>query len=435
MIRTRLTTEFPLILIAIALLVAGYAATSLNSAASNVIPASTLRAAAMPGAVFAVLGLVWAFTRMRGDLLILPVCLMLSAISSITMHRLQPDIGGPQSGLGNLNGRHTVYLLTSLVLMMIVGRWFPFWPYIRRYKYLTVAASLGLLLLTLVAGRERYGAKLWIGIGPVELQTSEFIKIGLILFLASYLHEKHELMHGQWRVGHLSLPPVPYLLPLGVLLLVSLLMVVAMNDLGTALLLFSTALAMLYVALRKVWYVLAALAGFLAGAWLAYVSFARVGVRIQNWLNPWHDPFTSGYQQIQADYAMSSGGILGQGIGRGEPWRIPAVHTDYIFAAIVEEWGFIGGMAIIALFGVLLFRGLKIAARADSQYDRYLAVGIASSIAIQALVILGGVLRLLPLTGVTLPFISAGGTSLLLNGLLVGMLMNISHRQSGGGPS
>ncbi|HQY30122.1 MAG TPA: FtsW/RodA/SpoVE family cell cycle protein, partial [Thermomicrobiales bacterium] len=291
------------------------------------------------------------------------------------------------------------------------------------------------VLLTLVAGRERYGAKLWIGIGPVELQTSEFIKIGLILFLASYLHEKHELMHGQWRVGRLSLPPVPYLLPLGVLLLVSLLMVVAMNDLGTALLLFSTALAMLYVALRKVWYVLAALAGFLAGAWLAYVSFARVGVRIQNWLNPWHDPFTSGYQQIQADYAMSSGGILGQGIGRGEPWRIPAVHTDYIFAAIVEEWGFIGGMAIIALFGVLLFRGLKIAARADSQYDRYLAVGIASSIAIQALVILGGVLRLLPLTGVTLPFISAGGTSLLLNGLLVGMLMNISHRQSGGGPS
>ena len=124
--------------------------------------------------------------------------------------------------------------------------------------------------------------------------------------------------------------------------------------------------------------------------------------------------------------------MFGTGIGRGEPWRIPAVHTDYVFAAIVEEWGAIGGLAIIILFGVLLFRGLRIAARADSLYDRYLAVGLSASIAIQAIVIIGGVLRMLPLTGVTLPFVSAGGTSLLLNALAIGMLLNISHRQQVG---
>jgi cell division protein FtsW len=219
------------------------------------------------------------------------------------------------------------------------------------------------------------------------------------------------------------------LIPLVVLLVVALLMVVAMNDLGTALLLFSTALAMLYVALRRISYVVISLAAFFAGSALAYVTFDRVGVRVQNWLDPWRDPFVSGYQQIQADYAMSSGGIFGTGIGRGEPWRIPAVHTDYIFAAIVEEWGAIGGLAIIVMFGVLLFRGLRIAARADSLYDRYLAVGLSASITIQAIVIVGGVLRVLPLTGVTLPFVSAGGTSLLLNALAIGMLLNISHRQ------
>ena len=284
-------------------------------------------------------------------------------------------------------------------------------------------------MLTLVAGRERYGARLWLGIGSFEIQTSELIKIGLILFLAAYLHEKHELMHGRWQLWRLSLPPIPYLLPLAVLLVAALLVVVAMNDLGTALLLFATALAMLYVALQKFSYVLVSLIAFLAGSTAAYLAFDRVGVRVQNWLDPWRDPFGAGYQQIQADYAMSSGGILGTGLARGEPWRIPAVHTDYVFAAIVEEWGALGGLVIIVLFGVLLYRGIRIANQADSLYDRYLAVGLSASIAIQAIVIIGGVLRMLPLTGVTLPFVSAGGTSLLLNGLTIGMLLNLSHHQ------
>jgi cell division protein FtsW (lipid II flippase) len=250
-----------------------------------------------------------------------------------------------------------------------------------------------------------------------------------VLFLAAYLHEKHEVMNGTWNLWRLSLPPLPYLIPLGAILVIALLMVVAMNDLGTALLLFASALAMLYVALRRVIYVAAGLALFIGGSTLAYLTFDRVGTRIQNWLDPWSDPYVAGYQQIQADYAMSAGGLFGTGLGRGEPWRIPAVHTDYIFAVLVEEAGAITGLALIGLYVVIAARGLHISNRSDSLYERYLAVGLTATLSIQAFVILGGVLRLMPLTGVTLPFVSAGGSSLLMNALVVGMLLNLSHRQ------
>jgi cell division protein FtsW (lipid II flippase) len=426
----RLQRELSLALFAAALLICGYAAGWANGRSVATLPSRDVQSAAALASVLLLVPLVWTVARMLADEIIFPVCAMLLAMGSVTMHRLQPDIGGPGSDLGNLSGRHTFYVVLSVAVIAVTGRWFPFWSLLRRYKYLTVVSSLGLLMVTLAVGRERYGARLWLGIGSFEIQTSELIKIGLILFLAAYLHEKHEMMHGRWRIWRLSLPPLPYLAPLMVLLLTALLMVVAMNDLGTALLLFSTALAMLYVALKRISYVVISLAAFFGGSAFAYVTFDRIGIRIQNWLDPWRDPFDTGYQQIQADYAMSSGGLFGTGIGRGEPWRIPAVHTDYIFAAIVEEWGALGGLVIVILFGVLLYRGLRIAAQADSLYDRYLAVGLSASIAIQAIVILGGVLRMLPLTGVTLPFVSAGGTSLLLNAVSIGMLLNISHRQN-----
>jgi cell division protein FtsW (lipid II flippase) len=407
----RLQIELSLALIAAILVIAGFAGAWANARSDAAISIPEIRAAAAIASVLIALPVIWSVSRMKADEIIYPACAMLMAIGAVMMRRLQPDIGGAETGLGNVSGRHTIYLVASVAVMTLIGRWFPLAGALRRYKYLTMIGSIGLLMVTLVAGRERYGARLWLGVGGFEFQTSELIKIGMILFLAAYLHEKHEVMHGRWNVWRLSLPPVPYLIPLAALLLVSLLMVVAMNDLGTALLLFSTALAMLYVALRRFSYVIVSLALFFAGSAFAYVTFDRVGVRIQNWLDPWRDPFGAGYQQIQADYAMSAGGVFGAGIGRGEPWRIPAVHTDYVFAAIVEEWGAIGGIVVIALFGLLLYRGLRIAAQADSLYDRYLAVGLSASIAIQAIVIVGGVLRALPLTGVTLPFVSAARRS------------------------
>ena len=426
----RLSRHFALILLPIALLVVGYGVPGVQQRDEPTITWSNLQSALAIGSLLMLVAIIWTVADLRAEPILFPTCAMLLATGLVLMRRLQPDIGGPDSTLGDLSGRHTIYVVLSLVVIAATARWFPFWPLLRRYKYLTVAGSIALLLLTLVAGRERYGAKLWIGAGPIEIQTSEIIKIGLVLFLAAYLHEKHEVMNGRWTLWRLSLPPLPYLIPLAGILVIALLMVVAMNDLGTALLLFATALAMLYVALRKVVYVIAGLSAFLVGSILAYLTFDRVGTRIQNWIDPWSDPYVAGYQQIQADYAMSAGGLFGSGLGRGEPWRIPAVHTDYIFAVLVEEAGLVTGLALIGLYVVIAVRGLNISTRSDSLYDRYLAIGLTATLTIQALVILGGVLRLMPLTGVTLPFVSAGGSSLLMNALVIGMLMNISHRQN-----
>lgn len=426
----RLSRHLSLLLLPIAVLVIGYGVRGVEETGNPAIAGSNLQAALALGSALILVAAIWTISNMRAEPILFPTCAMLLATGLVLMRRLQPDIGGSNSALGNLSGRHTVYVVLSLAVITFTARWFPFWPTLRRYKYLTVAGSIGLLLVTLVAGRERYGAKLWIGAGPVEIQTSEIIKIGLVMFLAAYLHEKHEVMNGRWTLWRLSLPPLPYLIPLASILVIALVMVVAMNDLGTALLLFASALSMLYVALRKIAYVIAGLAVFLAGATLAYVTFDRVGTRIQNWINPWNDPYVAGYQQIQADYAMSAGGLFGSGLGRGEPWRIPAVHTDYVFAVLIEEAGLITGLAVIGLYMVIALRGLHISARADSLYERYLAVGLTATLSIQAIVILGGVLRLMPLTGVTLPFVSAGGSSLLMNALVVGMLINLSHRQN-----
>lgn len=426
----RFVRQLPLLMLPITVLIVGYGVRGIDERGDPTIAWSNLQPALALGSLLVMVALVWSIADLRAEPVLFPTCAMLLATGLVLMYRLQPDIGGPDSTLGDLSGRHTFYVILSLVVMTISARWFPFWPALRRYKYLTVTGSIGLLLVTLVAGRERYGAKLWIGAGPIEIQTSEIIKIGLVLFLAAYLHEKHEVMNGAWRLWRLSLPPLPYLIPLGGILVVALLMVVAMNDLGTALLLFASALAMLYVALRKAIYVVAGLAAFVGGSTVAYLKFDRVGTRIQNWLDPWGDPYVAGYQQIQADYAMSAGGLFGTGLGRGDPWRIPAVHTDYVFAVLVEEAGLVAGLAVIGLYVIIAMRGLRISARADSLYERYLVVGLTATLAIQAFVILGGVLRLMPLTGVTLPFVSAGGSSLLVNALVAGMLINLSHRQN-----
>jgi cell division protein FtsW (lipid II flippase) len=206
----------------------------------------------------------------------------------------------------------------------------------------------------------------------------------------------------------------------------SLIVLVVENDLGSALLLFGIFLVMVYVATGRAFYVLAGMLTFALACWAALTMFNRVGIRVQNWLDPWRDPLDSGYQQIQSDYAISSGGALGSGIGHGRPWQIPAVETDFIFSAIAEEVGLIGTLALLALYAVLVGRGFSIAMRARDGYLRLVAIGLSASLGLQTAVILGGVLRLIPLTGITLPFVSYGGSSMLTNFVVIGLLLNIS---------
>jgi cell division protein FtsW len=164
---------------------------------------------------------------------------------------------------------------------------------------------------------------------------------------------------------------------------------------------------------------------------LAYQLFDRIGLRVQNWLDPWQDPLFHGYQPIQSDYAIASGGIIGTGLGQGSPWLIPYVQTDFIFSAIAEELGLLGGMAVLALYFLLVMRGFMIGLLARDSFSRLLAIGLSTILGLQTIIILGGVLRLIPLTGITLPFISYGGSSLLTNFLLVGLLLAVSAQPGG----
>ena len=428
MARFSRAAELQLLLFPILLLLVGVVSLDMAADPAGAISTSDLVAVAAFGGLLVAPSVAWALAGMAGDRIFFPCVALLLSVGLILMQRLQREFDTPDSDLRSLASRHTFYVGVSLITVFLVGRWFPFWPFLRRYKYLVMVGSLGLLAATLLFGTERYGAKLWIEFGPISIQTSEIIKLGLVLFLAAYLHEKRELLDGTWRLGKLQLPPLPTLVPLLGMLAVTVGLVVLINDLGTALLLFGITLTMFYVVTGSGAYVAVALAVFAGAAWLSYRLFDRVGVRVANWLDPWSDPFDAGYQQIQSDYALSSGGLLGVGIGRGTPAAIPAVHTDYVLSALTEETGALVALAVLALYGVLLLRGIRIAGRTPVLYEQLVAVGLATTIALQAAIIAGGVLRLIPLTGVTLPFVSAGGSSLVANALAIGMLLNLSHR-------
>jgi cell division protein FtsW (lipid II flippase) len=293
-------------------------------------------------------------------------------------------------------------------------------------QYTWLIISLVLQAATYFVGTSVGGAKLWINVGPVQIQPSEIVKITLVIFLAAYLDDKRDLLGSSWRVGPVSLPPLPYLLPMALMWAASLLTLVALSDLGSALLFFSVFLAMLYVASGRIVYVAVGLLSFAAACYAAWRAFSRVEVRVQNWLDPWADPFDLGYQQVQSDYALSSGGLLGTGFAQGQPWNIPAVHTDYILSAIGEELGLLGTLAILTLFFLLSMRGFLVALRARDGFVRLLVAGLSTIVAAQTLIIVGGVIRLIPLTGITLPFISYGGSSLLSNFAIIGLLLHLS---------
>ena len=206
----------------------------------------------------------------------------------------------------------------------------------------------------------------------------------------------------------------------------SLAVLVIQNDLGAALLFFGVFLAMLYVASGRTVYVIIGLGIFSTACWAAYQVFARVDIRVQNWLDPWQAPRTTGYQQVQSDYALATGGLIGTGLGKGEPYHIPAVQTDFVLSAIGEELGLLGTLGVLALYLVLVARGFMIGLRTAHGFARLVAIGLSTVLGLQTLIIIGGVVRLIPLTGITLPFISYGGSSLLTNFLIIGLLLNIS---------
>lgn len=380
---------------------------------------------AYTGAVF-LISLWFSATNFRGDQTLFPIVVALAGLGLLVIQRLQPVLEQRGPGYALLVERQLIYLGIGLLLLMATVTIVRRIDWLRRYKYTWAFAAIGLMVLTMVFGVEENGARLWLDVGPVTVQPSEIAKVALVIFLAGFLAENQELIVSSMRVGPFKLPPIPYLMPLVLMWMFSLLVVVAQNDLGTALLFFSVFLAMLYMASGRRSYVIGGLVAFGIGNYIAYQMFDRVALRVEMWLNPWADPLVAGYQPVQSQYALASGGLFGSGLAFGQPGYIPEVHSDFVFAAIGEELGLFGTVAVLLLFMLLIFRGYHIAMEADDAFGRYLAAGLTTVLAVQTLVIVGGTLRLMPLTGITLPFISAGGSSLLTNFVIIGLLLRIS---------
>ncbi|TLN18730.1 FtsW/RodA/SpoVE family cell cycle protein, partial [bacterium] len=321
------------------------------------------------------------------------------------------------------------WLLTGLVCFLVTARGLKDYKQLEEYKYIYILGGLAALLATILFGVEVGGARSWVALGGFRMQPSELVKIVLVLFLASYLDEQREVLTagGKGFLG-ISWPGLQYLGPLLVMWGFSLVLLIFQKDLGTALIFFGTFLAMIYAATGRWSYVISGIILFAAGAVLCYFLFAHVRVRVAIWLNPWRDIEGTGYQIVQSLFAIGSGGLLGTGFTAGRPTLIPAVHTDFIFSAVAEEFGLFGGMALIMIYLLMVYRGFKMALDSGTGFGSLLAAGLTSLLAIQTIVIIGGGTKLLPLTGGTLPFFSYGGRSLVSSYILLGLLVNIAAK-------
>lgn len=365
----------------------------------------------------------------RGDQVLFPITATLAIIGMLMIQRLQPGLVAFDANYSFLAQRHLMYLaagLAGLWLIVMLSGPLRVQHLLRRYKYTWLLLTLALQATTFFIGTEVGGARLWINIGPIQIQPSEISKVTLVIFLAAYLDEKRDLIGSSWQVGHLQLPPIPYLVPMGIMWAASLLTLVALNDLGPALLFFGVFLAMLYIASGRLIYVAVGLLTFAAACWIAWTTFSRIEIRVNNWLDPFWDPYGFGYQPVQSDYALASGGLFGTGFGMGQPTFISQVQTDYILSAIGEELGLLGSLALIALYFLFVMRSYAIALRAEDGFVQLCVAGLATSLAIQTIIIVGGVTRLIPLTGITLPFVSYGGSSLITNLGVVGLILYMS---------
>lgn len=356
------------------------------------------------------------------DPAILPIVFTLSGIGITFVTRLQPD-----ASLGQV-----IYLFLGVALMVGTLAVVKNLEVVKRYKYVLGIAGIILLVLPMFIGTEIYGSKLWIKIGSFQFQPGEFAKVLIVLFLAGYLAENRELLSISNRtVLGIKFPRLRLLYPLFIVWGVCLLVVAFERDLGSALLFYTIFLIMLYVATGRVSYVLIGLALLAVGAFGMYQIMSHVQVRVAIWLDPFSDAQNLGYQIVQSLFSLADGGLTGVGIGKGMADIIPVVASDMIFAAIGEEMGLLGGSAVLLLFMLFAVRGLTTAARAKSDLAAFSAAGLTAAISFQAFTIVGGVTKLIPLTGVTLPFMSQGGSSLLASFVIVGLLLRAGDEATG----
>jgi cell division protein FtsW (lipid II flippase) len=365
----------------------------------------------------------------NADPYLFPLVATLTAFGLVMIYRIDETLARDQAN----------WFVLGLILFALTVHFLRDYEVLERYRYTIAIAGLLLLLAPRVPGigQQVNGAYLGVKIGPIAFQPAEFTKLAIVIFLASYLREHREvLIVGARRVLGVTLPPLKHFGPMLVVWGASMFMLVFIRDLGSSLMFFAAFLALLYVATGRFSFVVIGMGMFLLGAWFFASTVPHVHDRIEIWLHPYNDPQGTGYQVLQSIFAQADGGLFGTGFGQslitipgsGGTALLPAAHTDTIYSLIVNEVGLFGACGLVLVYLLIAARGFKVALLASDGFSKLLATGLTAVFAIQAFVIIGGVTRVIPLTGVTLPFVSYGGSSILANFVLLALLLLVSDR-------
>jgi cell division protein FtsW (lipid II flippase) len=414
---SRRARELGLGLLAIIVTGGGYVLVSLADAAD--IPPDLWVFFAIVVGLFALAHLAMRWFAPRADATILPLVVLLTGIGFMTISRLDRDLARAQAVW-------TAVAVAAFVLTLAFVRRVRT---LERYRYTCLLLGVGALLLPLVPGigQEINGARLWVKLGPLTFQPGEIAKVLLVVFFAAYLVDKRELLRaGTRRLGRLRLPDPKHLGPLMLAWGVSIVVMVMEKDLGSSLLFFAVFAAMLYMATTRAAYVIVAALLFMMGASIAYQMFTHVQERVEIWLDPWPTAESTGFQIVQSLFAFGTGGFAGTGLGLGSPDKIPNAATDFVFSAIGEELGMLGTVGVLMAYLLFVGAGFRIAIQAERDFPKLFAAGLTTVVGVQAFIIIAGVTRVIPLTGITLPFISYGGSSLVANFVAVALLARIS---------
>jgi cell division protein FtsW (lipid II flippase) len=424
-----------LLIVAVVVLTFAYLLASLGT--YNVLPANALEFIGVSAGLALAVNVANRYLAPECDPVIMPVVLMLNGIGFVMIYRLNVSAQMAADAPWHYQAVWTVLGVVAYVMTLLIVRRSRD---LERYRYMLMFAALALLVLPLapVIGRtpeaQLNGVKLWIRLGPVTFQPVEIAKLFLVVFFASYFVEKREMLSlSTRRVGNRLMPDLRPIGPIAVAWVVSIMVILFEHDIGFSLLLFVMFITMLWVATGRWTYVVGGMVAFVAGTFLAaHLPFAKalIDQRVSAWINPWAH-YTSatggyGYQSVQGELALGRGGLTGSGLGLGTPYNIPVAYSDFIFAAIGEELGLLGTTAVVVGFLLLVGAGIRAALRARSEFSQLAAVGFTAILGFQSFFIMGGVVRLLPLTGVSLPFIGYGGSSLLANYVLVALIVRIS---------
>jgi cell division protein FtsW (lipid II flippase) len=362
----------------------------------------------------------------HSDVLLLPIVALLTGIGLVMIFRLTYDVEGAK----NLATTQAIWILVGSGTLFLIVLLFRNYHRLFDYKYLLALGAVALIASTFTPfGYEVNGARLWVAIGPVNFQPSEFARIALVIFFAGYLAEKRDVMTATSRTFlRIQIPALKYFGPVALVWAASLGLLVFEKDLGSSLLFFAVPLLMLYAATGRIAYVLLGGVLFSIGSLVTYLLFGHVQLRVQSWLDPWEDPDGAGFQILQSIFNIADGGLTGTGLGAGFSQTIPEVETDFIFSAIASELGLLGATAVLLAFLAFVYRGIKISLLAGDESSKLLAFGLTTMFALQTLVIVGGVTKAIPLTGITLPFVSYGGSSVVGSFILTALLLVVSEK-------